>query len=151
METTVSARMDVDLKKKAEEIFKHLGITHSVAINTLYSQIVLQQGLPFDVRVPARIARHTIPEIKQVVLPLAKEYGLKRVYLFGSYARGAATEKSDIDLHVDLGSAKGFALGGFQHNVQEALSTDVDIVTTKSLSPKFRNKIAKEEILLYEN
>ena len=111
---------------------------------------MLQQGLPFSVRVPAAGAKHTIPEIKQAVLPLAKKYGLKRVYLFGSYARGAATEKSDVDLHVDLGAAKGFALGGFQQNVQEVLGTSVDITTTKSLSQKFRNEIAEEEILLDE-
>ena len=32
-------------------------------------------------------AVYTIPEIKNIVCPLAKEYGAERVYLFGSYAR----------------------------------------------------------------
>lgn len=150
MDTTVSARIDANLKQDAEEVLRQLGITHSVAINALYSQIVLQRGLPFDVRIPGEGARLSISEIKQAVMPLAKQYGLKRVYLFGSYARGAATEKSDVDLRVDAGKAKGFALGGFQQNVQEALGVDVDLATTKSLSLKFREEIAAEELLLYE-
>ena len=150
MDTTVSARMDTKLKKEAENVLNQLGISHSTAINALYSQIVLQKGLPFNVQLPVLRAKHSIPEIKKVVQSLAKQYGLKRVYLFGSYARGAATEKSDVDLHVETGKAKGFALGGFQQKVQEALGTDVDIATTKSLSDEFRKEIAKEEILLYE-
>ncbi len=150
MDTTVSARMDIKLKKEAENVLNQLGISHSAAINALYSQIVLQRGLPFNLQLPGGKAKHSIPEIKKIVQPLAKQYGLKRVYLFGSYARGAATEKSDVDLHVDTGKAKGFALGGFQQEVQAALGTSVDIATTKGLSNEFRSEIAKEEILLYE-
>ena len=40
----------------------------------------------------------TIEEITEKVAPIAKEYNLKEVYLFGSYARGEAREDSDIDL-----------------------------------------------------
>ena len=44
---------------------------------------------------------YTIDEISQRVMPVAKRYGLSAVYLFGSYARGEATSKSDIDLLID--------------------------------------------------
>ena len=41
---------------------------------------------------------YTIEEIRAAVLPIAQKYSLKAVYLFGSYARGTATESSDIDI-----------------------------------------------------
>ena len=41
---------------------------------------------------------YTIDEISRRIQPVASAYGLRAVYLFGSYARGEATENSDIDL-----------------------------------------------------
>ena len=40
---------------------------------------------------------YTIDEIRQIITPIAKKYGLPAVYLFGSYARGTANEDSDVD------------------------------------------------------
>ena len=41
-------------------------------------------------------------EIKSMISGVAAEYGIETVYLFGSYARGQATEKSDIDLYIPV-------------------------------------------------
>ena len=49
----VYARIDTSLKDSAETILSKLGITASGAIQMLYSQIVLHNGLPFDVRIPS--------------------------------------------------------------------------------------------------
>ena len=43
----VSARIDENVKSQAENILQQLGIPVSVVINTLYHQIIIQQGLPF--------------------------------------------------------------------------------------------------------
>ncbi|EGY58151.1 type II toxin-antitoxin system RelB/DinJ family antitoxin [Lactobacillus iners] len=48
----VYARIDTTLKENAESILKQLGITPSSAIQMLYSQIVLQKGMPFELRLP---------------------------------------------------------------------------------------------------
>ena len=50
--TAVYARIDSGLKENAEQILSRLGITPSGAIQMLYSQIVLQRGLPFEARLP---------------------------------------------------------------------------------------------------
>jgi len=50
--TAVYARIDTGLKKNAENILAKLGITPSSAIQMLYSQIVLLNGMPFDLRLP---------------------------------------------------------------------------------------------------
>jgi len=47
-EATVSARMNAEMKKRVEEIFEQLGLSHSSAINLFYSQIILKKGLPFQ-------------------------------------------------------------------------------------------------------
>ena len=49
----VYARIDTSLKDSAEAILSKLGITPSGAIQMLYSQIVLHNGIPFDVRIPS--------------------------------------------------------------------------------------------------
>ena len=48
----VYARIDTNLKENAESILNQLGITPSSAIQMLYSQIVLQKGMSFELRLP---------------------------------------------------------------------------------------------------
>ena len=50
----VYARIDKNLKENAESILSQLGISPSSAIQMLYSQIVLQKGMPFELRLPAK-------------------------------------------------------------------------------------------------
>ena len=45
----------------------------------------------------------TIEDIKKAITPIADELQLKKVILFGSYARGEQTDSSDIDLIIDSG------------------------------------------------
>lgn len=51
--TAVYARIDTNLKDSAEEILSQLGISPSSAIQMLYSQIVLRNGMPFELRLPS--------------------------------------------------------------------------------------------------
>ena len=51
--TAVYARIDTDLKDSAEKILAKLGISPSGAIQMLYSQIVLRNGMPFDLMLPS--------------------------------------------------------------------------------------------------
>ena len=46
------ARIEPDVKEKAESILSTLGISASSAINMFYKQIILQRGLPFEVKIP---------------------------------------------------------------------------------------------------
>ncbi len=92
-----------------------------------------------------------INEIKKIIIPIAYSYGVKRLYLFGSYAKGTANEKSDIDLLVEKGKPMSLLkLSGMRQKVQEALNLPVDLVTTTGIEDDFRKEIAGTEILLYE-
>ena len=92
-----------------------------------------------------------ISEIQKIVVPIAHAYGVKRLYLFGSYAKGTADEKSDIDLLVEKGKSMSLLkLSGMRQMVQEALNLSVDLVTTAGIEDDFRKEIDGTEILLYE-
>lgn len=92
----------------------------------------------------------TVEGIKRAIRPICEKYGVKRLFLFGSYARNEATEKSDVDFRIDRGALRGFAFGGFYGDIEETLSVPIDLLTTEQMRPDFLNRIKKEEILLYE-
>ena len=50
--SVVYARIDSDLKENAEGILSQLGISPSSAIQMFYSQILLNKGVPFDLKLP---------------------------------------------------------------------------------------------------
>lgn len=91
-----------------------------------------------------------LKNIQETVSRLGAEYGADRIYLFGSYATGRADASSDIDLRIDQGSIRGWALGGLLVDLEDALHKKVDLLTTGSLQQNFLDSIKKEEILLYE-
>ena len=93
----------------------------------------------------------TVNSIKDRISPIAKAYGIKRVYLFGSYAKGTANEESDVDLLIDVGRRMTFlTLSGLRQDVCESLKLPVDIVTVNSLDEDFKESIRGSEVLLYE-
>jgi len=56
---TVRARIEPNLKNKAEKVFRELGLSTTQAINLFYKQVELRNGLPFEVVIPNEITRHT--------------------------------------------------------------------------------------------
>lgn len=89
-------------------------------------------------------------EIQKTVSALGEQYGAERIYLFGSYARGDAAEDSDVDLRIDRGNIRGWALGGLLIDLEVSLRKKVDLLTTGSLQREFLDSIKDEEVLLYE-
>ena len=92
----------------------------------------------------------TIHDIQIIVSRLASEYGAERVYLFGSYARGEATEQSDIDLRIDKGDIRGLRFAGLLGDLEEALGRKVDLISTGGMDENFLQAIRPDEVLLYE-
>ena len=93
---------------------------------------------------------YTIDEIKQIAAPIAARYGVERMYLFGSYARGDATAGSDMDFRIDKGKLRSmFKLAGMQMELEQCFSKQMDVLTTQMLSPQFLARIKPEEVLIY--
>lgn len=93
---------------------------------------------------------YSIEQIRDTVVPIAQRYGAKRIYLFGSCARGDINENSDIDLRIDKGMIRGLELAGLLLDLEDALGVPVDLITTESLDEKFLGAIRNDEVLLYE-
>ena len=96
----------------------------------------------------------SIEEIKSYIIPVVKKYPVNKVILFGSYARGDASDTSDVDLVVESGgkmrNSKIFTLGG---DLLVALPVRVDvydILEIKEASPLY-NSIREDGIIIYES
>lgn len=91
-----------------------------------------------------------INEIRKAVYQVAKEYPLKRVELFGSYAENKTNKNSDIDLLVEFNSGDVTLLNlcGLKYRLEDILNISVDIVEM----PVPANSLLKIErtINLYE-
>ncbi|MDE6600932.1 MAG: nucleotidyltransferase domain-containing protein [Lachnospiraceae bacterium] len=95
--------------------------------------------------------RYTINEIKDKTNPIAKAYGIGRMSLFGSYARGEAKDDSDVDLYIERGRLKSLLqYFAFIDELENALDCHVDVVTTGIEDKTFLSKIMQEGVLLYE-
>ena len=103
---------------------------------------------------------YAIEALKEMIAPIAKKYHLPAVYLFGSYARGTATEVSDIDLLVDTTGTSLtslLALGALYCDLEEALKKPIDLITISSLEQRaqmpsdidFRKAVMEERVKLY--
>ena len=93
----------------------------------------------------------TVDEISFVVKPLAEEYCIKEVYLFGSYARNEATEESDVDILVFGGDHfKLTRIFAFAEELRNKLEKEVDVfeINEINLESDFYKNIMKERVLV---
>lgn len=103
-----------------------------------------------DIMNSADGTRFSIEELRNIVAPIAKEYGVKKVYLFGSAARGDDNENSDYDFCIERGEIDCILiLSEFFKDLHDAVGHEIDMVTTKSVGPEFLNKIMEEGVVLY--
>lgn len=93
----------------------------------------------------------TIERIREAVTKVGKKYGIKNAYLFGSYARGEATESSDVDIIIERGDIKNYnAFADFRYDLENELGTeDIDILTMDDVKPRFYELIKKDQVALY--
>ena len=62
---TIRARVEPDLKKEVERIFKTLGITATEAITLFYNMVKLKKGIPFDIRIPNKETQKVIQDSRK--------------------------------------------------------------------------------------
>lgn len=91
-----------------------------------------------------------ITKIKKSISKLLSASGVKRAAIFGSFARGDATEQSDIDLLIEFkGKNKSlFDLVALKLQLEEKLGRHVDLVTYNSLHPLLRDRILAEQVII---
>ena len=90
----------------------------------------------------------TIKQIKERILPILNKHHINEVYLFGSYARGEANNKSDVDIYCESGDIETFIDQGYlEDELKESLKKNVDIVFIGStMDDFFKEQLEKDKI-----
>jgi len=86
---------------------------------------------------------------KQKIIEACHKNDISFCALFGSFARGEATEESDIDLLVRFSKPKGFNWLDAAFEIEDSLGKKVDLVTEDGLSPHIRKYVLKDLQVLY--
>jgi len=90
-----------------------------------------------------------LKEKREEILRIARKHGVGRISIFGSFARGEATEDSDIDLLIDVqGPTPPWFPGGLVADLEELLGRRVDVVEADAIRECMRARILKEAVLL---
>jgi predicted nucleotidyltransferase len=93
---------------------------------------------------PKKVILDTLTEEQTL---LRKEFHVKTIGIFGSYARDEQTETSDIDILVEFESPIGFfKFMKLEDYLSEKLGTKVDLVTPDALKPLIKSQIMQETV-----
>lgn len=85
------------------------------------------------------------------IISLIKKHGVKKVAIFGSYARGEEKPKSDIDILVEFSERKSLLEHvKIERELSEAVGIKVDLLTEKAVSPYLIDRIRKEMKVIYQ-
>jgi len=77
---------------------------------------------------------------------LARRYGVKRLALFGSYARDDQREDSDVDILVEVDPSIGLGFVELADRIEEALGVRVELVSGRAIKPRYW-EVIKEELI----
>jgi hypothetical protein len=94
-----------------------------------------------------------IRKLAPKLFKIAQKYGITRIYVFGSVARGATTPESDVDFLVEMqAGASLFGVAGFCYEAEKLLGVGVDVVPLSTLSQitdrEFVANIQKDAVVI---
>lgn len=162
-DTNIILRVNSQLKENVAALAKKYDVSLSELINACLVELDRKQSIPLNIRrhLPNKYIEEnkkiTIAIIKYVLEQTIKKHKkhdlINKGYLFGSYARGEETAKSDIDIRLE--ADRGLTLidvGNLRQDIVEATGKDVDllVVRPENMDPSFYKNIRKDEICIYE-
>ena len=97
------------------------------------------------------INNYSTIKFKKSLAPVFDKYGIRRAVLFGSYAKGATNEKSDVDLLVDSG-LRGLKFISLREDISRILKREVDLfdVTHIEKNSQIDKEIAATGVVIHE-
>ena len=92
-----------------------------------------------------------LPFDQNKLIEICHQNDVAKIGIFGSVARGEATDQSDIDLLVYFSKRKSLlALVALERQLTTALGRKVDLLTEAAISPYLRQRILSEVQVIYE-
>lgn len=94
----------------------------------------------------------TLDELRGIVAPIAERYGILRMFLFGSRARGDYDEGSDYDFIILCPEGMGLiGLTNFRNELMDALNSPVDFAYEGFLNDGFNSLVGSDRVLVYSS
>ena len=91
---------------------------------------------------------YTLQNILQILRQhqpeLQRKYPISRLGVFGSYARGEATEKSDIDIAVEINGTMGLNFIAMADEIEELFGIKTDVIPKRAIKPKYLPYVEKD-------
>ena len=85
--------------------------------------------------------------LRKFVSEHGSRYGISRIGIFGSVARGEQTPESDVDVLIEAPVLSLLSLVGIKNQLEELLDSPVDVVRkTEYMPPRFKARVEKEVI-----
>src|SRR3989344_4322339 len=88
-----------------------------------------------------------LKQIAKIAIPLLKKNGVVKAGIFGSYARGEAKKKSDIDMLIQQKGKKSLLdLAHLEQELETKLGKKVDLLDYSTIHPYIKERILREEV-----
>ena len=88
-----------------------------------------------------------LKNIQKMIVPILQKNKVARAGIFGSFARGEATRKSDVDILIRFKERRTlFDLARLELELEDKLGKSVDVLTYRSVHPLLKERILKEEV-----
>lgn len=89
-------------------------------------------------------------KIRDTIIAILTRYDAEQIAIFGSYARGEAGAKSDIDILVRFAHPKSLLqIIRIEEEIEASLKIPVDLITEKAVSPYLTDSIRRDEVVIY--
>jgi predicted nucleotidyltransferase len=89
-------------------------------------------------------------KIRESIVAILSGYDAERIAIFGSYARGEAGNKSDIDILVRFARPKSLIqIVQIEDEIKKSIHMNVDLVTEKAVSPYLEGTIHRDEMVIF--
>lgn len=90
-----------------------------------------------------------LKEKREEILAIAAKHGAYNVRVFGSVARGEATDKSDVDFLVEIEQGRTlFDRIALIQELEDFLERKVDVAKPENLHQRIRDRVLQEAIVL---
>ncbi|SPF53190.1 putative nucleotidyltransferase [Candidatus Desulfosporosinus infrequens] len=135
----------MSIETKLLHRLEHLDEGQKYELLDLVDGLIKSKGLP-----PVQDVL-SLEDIKNIIIPICADYPIRKIGVFGSYARGQADEESDIDLVIEFDGDIGlFSFSGLKVRLENALKRTIDLVEPETMVENIRINMGKEVIVIYE-
>lgn len=91
-----------------------------------------------------------LEQMTNLLVPFCREYGVNKLGVFGSYARGEAQPDSDLDLLVSFSQPTSLLTQiRIERELSERLGVKIDLLTEQAISPYLHDRITAEMKVVY--